>query len=45
MPAPWLGQHSRTVLSQLGYSEEEMDALFAKGTVFDQHRDKLRPSV
>jgi crotonobetainyl-CoA:carnitine CoA-transferase CaiB-like acyl-CoA transferase len=45
MPAPWLGQHSRSVLSQLGYSAEEMDALFAKGTVFDQHRHKLRPSV
>jgi hypothetical protein len=31
------------VLSQLGYSEEEVSTLFANGTVFDQYRDKLRP--
>ena len=45
MPAPWLGQHSKSVLGELGYSEEEMDTLFANGTVFDQYRDKLRPAA
>jgi crotonobetainyl-CoA:carnitine CoA-transferase CaiB-like acyl-CoA transferase len=42
-PAPWLGQHSKAVLQQLGYSAEDMAALFAKGTVFDQYPDKARP--
>jgi crotonobetainyl-CoA:carnitine CoA-transferase CaiB-like acyl-CoA transferase len=45
MPAPWLGQHSKSVLGELGYSAEEMDTLFANGTVFDQYRDKLRPAA
>jgi hypothetical protein len=33
------------VLGELGYSEEEMDTLFANGTVFDQYREKLRPAA
>jgi crotonobetainyl-CoA:carnitine CoA-transferase CaiB-like acyl-CoA transferase len=41
-PAPWLGQHSRTVLSQLGYSATDIETLFAHGTVFDQYPDKAR---
>jgi crotonobetainyl-CoA:carnitine CoA-transferase CaiB-like acyl-CoA transferase len=39
-PAPWLGQHSTSVLKQLGYSDTDINALFAQGTVFDQYRDK-----
>jgi crotonobetainyl-CoA:carnitine CoA-transferase CaiB-like acyl-CoA transferase len=42
MPAPWLGQHSQSVLTQLGYSAAQIEVLFAQGTVFDQHRDKVR---
>ena len=44
-PAPWLGQHSRSVLGQLGYSAQDMEALFAQGTVFDQYPDKARPAA
>jgi crotonobetainyl-CoA:carnitine CoA-transferase CaiB-like acyl-CoA transferase len=40
MPAPWLGQHSKSVLSELGYLEAEIDTLFANGAVFDQYREK-----
>jgi len=37
-PAPWLGQHSEAVLSELGYDQEAIEALFRQGAVFDQHR-------
>jgi crotonobetainyl-CoA:carnitine CoA-transferase CaiB-like acyl-CoA transferase len=30
-PAPGMGQHTRAVLCELGYSEAEVDALFASG--------------
>jgi crotonobetainyl-CoA:carnitine CoA-transferase CaiB-like acyl-CoA transferase len=40
MPAPWLGQHSTEVLLQLEYSNDQIQALFAQGTVFDQYPDK-----
>ncbi len=40
MPAPWLGQHSDEVLLQLGYSSEQVEAMFSQGAVFDQYRDK-----
>jgi crotonobetainyl-CoA:carnitine CoA-transferase CaiB-like acyl-CoA transferase len=45
MPAPWLGQHSASVLTRLGYSDTDINALFAQGTVFDQHREKARPEI
>ncbi len=32
-PAPHLGQHTRTVLIELGYSDAEIDALYANGVV------------
>ena len=44
-PAPWLGQHSTSVLKQLGYSDTDINALFAQGTVFDQYRDKARTPI
>ena len=44
-PAPWLGQHSTRVLKQLGYSDTDINALFAQGTVFDQYRDKARTPI
>ena len=44
-PAPWLGQHSASVLKQLGYSDNDINALFAQGTVFDQYRDKARTPI
>jgi len=45
LPAPWLGQHSKSVLQQLGYSTDDIDSLFTRGTVFDQYPDKARPEV
>ncbi|HXF67750.1 MAG TPA: CoA transferase [Burkholderiales bacterium] len=39
-PAPWLGQHSAAVLEELGYSEEQIAALFASGVIYDKYREK-----
>ncbi|MFB6069625.1 MAG: CaiB/BaiF CoA transferase family protein [Halanaeroarchaeum sp.] len=35
-PAPLLGQHNRAVLADLGYSEEEIDALESAGVLVDE---------
>jgi crotonobetainyl-CoA:carnitine CoA-transferase CaiB-like acyl-CoA transferase len=43
LPAPWLGQHSKQILVQLGYSNDEIQALFTQGAIFDQYPDKDRP--
>ena len=43
LPAPWLGQHSKQVLVELGYSNEEIQTLFVQGAVFDQYPEKDRP--
>ena len=43
LPAPWLGQHSKEILVQLGYSNDEIQALFTQGAVFDQYPEKDRP--
>lgn len=32
-PAPTIGQHSREVLSEIGYADDEIDALIESGTV------------
>jgi crotonobetainyl-CoA:carnitine CoA-transferase CaiB-like acyl-CoA transferase len=37
-PAPWLGQHSAEVLRGLGYSQDEIDRLFAERVVYDRYR-------
>ena len=42
-PAPWLGQHTAGILEQLGYSEDQIGALFADGVAYDQQR-KAVPS-
>jgi len=39
-PAPWLGQHSAEVLRRAGYSEAQIEELFAKQVVYDKYRDK-----
>ena len=39
-PAPWLGQHSAEVLRAIGYTQAEIDALFAGGVVYDKHPEK-----
>ena len=37
-PAPWLGQHSAEVLRRAGYSEAQIEELFAKQVVYDKYR-------
>jgi crotonobetainyl-CoA:carnitine CoA-transferase CaiB-like acyl-CoA transferase len=36
-PAPWLGQHTASVLSELGVDQDELDRLFADGVLYDAH--------
>jgi crotonobetainyl-CoA:carnitine CoA-transferase CaiB-like acyl-CoA transferase len=36
-PAPWLGQHTASVLSELGVERDELDRLFADGVLYDAH--------
>ncbi|WP_300612477.1 CoA transferase [Trebonia sp.] len=36
-PAPWLGQHSREVLAELGLDSAEIGALEQAGTTYDAH--------
>jgi crotonobetainyl-CoA:carnitine CoA-transferase CaiB-like acyl-CoA transferase len=36
---PLLGEHTREVLAELGWSADTIDALFARGVVFDSPRD------
>ncbi len=41
-PAPWLGQHTREVLSERGVDEDEIARLFDDEVVFDEHPDLQR---
>jgi crotonobetainyl-CoA:carnitine CoA-transferase CaiB-like acyl-CoA transferase len=41
-PAPWLGQHTREVLSERGVSEDEIARLFDDDVVFDEHPEMQR---
>ncbi len=38
LPAPWLGQHSQEVVATLGYSEQDIQALFERGVIADRYR-------
>jgi crotonobetainyl-CoA:carnitine CoA-transferase CaiB-like acyl-CoA transferase len=38
MPAPLLGQHTRPILEELGFSTEEVAAMFADGAIYDSAR-------
>lgn len=39
-PAPWLGQHTGQVLRGLGYSDDEIAALYAQKVIYDKYRAK-----
>jgi crotonobetainyl-CoA:carnitine CoA-transferase CaiB-like acyl-CoA transferase len=41
-PAPWLGQHTREVLSERGVDEDEISRLFDDEVVFDEHPELHR---
>jgi crotonobetainyl-CoA:carnitine CoA-transferase CaiB-like acyl-CoA transferase len=41
-PAPWLGQHTREVLSERGLGEDEIARLFDDDVVFDEHPEMQR---
>ena len=41
-PAPWLGQHTREVLSERGVSEDEIARLFDDDVIFDDHPELQR---
>lgn len=36
-PAPWLGQHTGQVLRGLGYSDDEIAALYAQKVIYDKY--------
>jgi crotonobetainyl-CoA:carnitine CoA-transferase CaiB-like acyl-CoA transferase len=39
-PAPWLGQHSAEAVRQLGFTDRDIDSLFATGVIYDRLREK-----
>jgi crotonobetainyl-CoA:carnitine CoA-transferase CaiB-like acyl-CoA transferase len=41
-PAPWLGQHTTEVLSEVGVDHDEIQALFSDGVLYDAHPDLPR---
>jgi crotonobetainyl-CoA:carnitine CoA-transferase CaiB-like acyl-CoA transferase len=41
-PAPWLGQHTREVLSERGVDEDEIARLFDDDVIFDEHPELQR---
>jgi crotonobetainyl-CoA:carnitine CoA-transferase CaiB-like acyl-CoA transferase len=43
-PAPRLGEHSRDVLREAGYGDEEIDALVAAGVTVDGRQDRTPPA-
>lgn len=38
--APWLGQHSDSVLKTLGYKDTDIEAMHAQGVIYDKYRKK-----
>lgn len=43
--APWLGQHTAEVLKEAGYSDAELETLFAEGVLYDKYREKATASA
>jgi crotonobetainyl-CoA:carnitine CoA-transferase CaiB-like acyl-CoA transferase len=41
-PAPWLGQHTRSVLAELGLADAEIDTMAADGVAYDAHPERRR---
>ena len=39
-PAPWLGQHTRSALAELGLGGAEIDALTRAGVAYDAHQEQ-----
>jgi crotonobetainyl-CoA:carnitine CoA-transferase CaiB-like acyl-CoA transferase len=37
-PAPWLGQHTREVLAESGFADQDVDRLFEQEVVYDRYR-------
>ncbi|MQA77241.1 MAG: CoA transferase [Streptosporangiales bacterium] len=38
-PAPWLGQHTSSVLAEVGLTADEIAGLYESGAAYDQHPD------
>jgi crotonobetainyl-CoA:carnitine CoA-transferase CaiB-like acyl-CoA transferase len=38
-PAPWLGQHTEEVLREVGYSDNELAAMWSEGVLYDKYRE------
>lgn len=41
-PAPWLGQHTASILRDSGVKDDEIDQLFTAGVLFDAHPELER---
>ncbi len=39
-PAPWLGQHSAETVKQLGFTDRDIETLFANDVIYDRLREK-----
>lgn len=44
-PAPWLGQHTTEALRAAGYADEDINALFDAGVIYDKFREKATASA
>lgn len=42
-PPPLVGEHTHQILLRLGYSDEEIDRLIARGVVYEPDDDYPRP--
>jgi crotonobetainyl-CoA:carnitine CoA-transferase CaiB-like acyl-CoA transferase len=38
-PAPWLGQHTEEVLKEVGYSDDDLAAMWSAGVLYDKYRE------